>query len=212
MAATLTTHNTLAGVFVPETDRAAIAKQIALIVLGTGILTIAAKVQVPYLPISYSLQSLAVALIAGAGGWRIGVATVALYILEGLLGLPVFTRGGGLAYILQPSFGFIAAWLPMAYVIGRAADAGASGRVVPLALVMLLADALTFVLGFLWLLAVSNIILGSGNPLPSWLDANNLLATAWNGAVQPFLVWDTVKMIFAAVTVAGAWGILKRRA
>jgi biotin transport system substrate-specific component len=212
MAATLTTPNTLAGALVPATDSAALLKQIALIVIGTGILTIAAKVQVPYLPVSYSLQSLAVAVLAGAFGWRIAVATVALYIAEGLLGLPVFTRGGGFGYIFQPSFGFIIGWLPMAYIIGRAADAGASGRVVRLALVMLAADALCFVFGFLWLLAVANMIVSSGAALPTWLDANNLLGAAWNGAVAPFIVWDTVKMIFAAITVAGAWTLFKRRA
>ncbi|MEP7240238.1 MAG: biotin transporter BioY [Devosia sp.] len=212
MAATLTTQNTLAGVFVPEADRAALLKQIVLIVLGTGILTLAAKVQVPYLPISYSLQSLAVALIAGAGGWRIGVATVAVYIVEGLLGLPVFTRGGGLAYVLQPSFGFIVGWLPMAYIIGRAADLGASRRVAVMALVMLAADALTFAFGFLWLLTVAGTIVNSGNALPTWLNADNLIGSAWNGAVQPFIVWDVVKMIFAAVTVAGGWALFKRRA
>jgi biotin transporter BioY len=47
--------------------------------------------------------------------------------------------------------------------------------------------------------------------LPGWLDANNLLGSAFDGAVKPFVLWDIVKMAFAAVTVAGVWQFAKKR-
>ena len=75
--------------------------------LGTVLLAIAAQIKVPVMPVPVTLQSLLVALFAAAFGWRIGVATVALYIIEGLSGLPVFAGGGGPLYVLSPTFGFI---------------------------------------------------------------------------------------------------------
>lgn len=210
MAATLTTPNTLSGVFVPQTDAAKLLKQLAMIVIGTGLLTIAAKVQVPLPPVAFTLQSLVVALIAGAAGWRIGVATVALYIAEGLSGLPVFSTGGGLDYVLRPSFGFILGWLPMAYVIGRAADRGVTRNLGISLIVMLLADAISFVFGFVWLMVVASIIVRAGGTLPTWIKADDLVTTAWKGAVQPFIVWDAVKMLLAAFTVFAGWGLVPK--
>lgn len=210
MAATLTTPNTLTGVFVPETDAAKLLKQLAMIVIGTGLLTIAAKIQVPVPPVSFTLQSLVVALIAGAAGWRIGVATVALYIAEGLAGLPVFSTGGGFDYVLRPSFGFILGWLPMAYVIGRAAERGVTRNLGLSLVVMLVADAISFVFGFLWLMFVASIIVKAAGTLPTWIKADDLVMTAWNGAVQPFIVWDAVKMLLAAFTVFAGWGLVSK--
>ena len=65
--------------------------------------------------------------------------------------------------------------------------------------------------GFAWLLAVSNLIVSSGAALPKWLNAANLVGSAFDGAVKPFVLWDIVKMAFAAVTVAGVWQIAKKR-
>ena len=92
----------------------------------------------------------------------------------------------------------------MAYVIGRAADLGASGRLGMLIVAMLIADALLLALGFLWLLA-----LGSG---ASWLDQSDIVGSAFRGAIQPFVVWDALKMVFAALTVTGIWTLAKKRA
>ena len=74
---------------------------------------------------------------------------------------------------------------------------------------MLVGDAVAFAFGFAWLLGVASMIAASGAALPGWLDAANLLGTAWKGAVEPFVVWDIVKMGFAAITVAGAWQLVR---
>lgn len=212
MALTLTTPNTVLGVLSPKSQSARLALNIVTVVLGTLVLTVAAKISVPVMPVPVTLQSLAVAIIAAAFGWRIGVATVALYIAEGLSGLPVFASGGGIGYLMSPSFGFIVGWLAMAYIIGRAADLGASGRIVVLFGAMVLGNAVSFAFGFTWLLVVANIIIQTGATLPGWLDAGNLLAAAWNGAVAPFIAWDLLKMAFAAITIVGTWKLLSRKA
>jgi len=148
---------------------------------------------------------------AGAG-WRIGVATVALYLLEGLAGIPVFAGAtAGPAYFLGTTAGFLVAYLPKAYVIGRAADAGAAGNVALLFGFMVLGDAIVFAGGFAWLLVVANMIVSSGGELPGWLQGGSLMEVAYNGAVKPFILWDLLKMAFAAMTVAGIWVAVRKR-
>ena len=204
MAVTLTTPNTILGVLEPKSGAIRLASNIATVLLGTVLITLAAKINVPTWPVPVTLQSFAVAALAAAFGWRIGVATVVAYLLEGAAGLPVFATGGGLAYLVGPTGGFLLGFIPMAYVIGRAADLGASARVGMLFMAMLIADALLFALGFLWLLT-----LGAA---ASWLDPANLVGSAFAKAVQPFLMWDGLKMLFAALTVTGVFTLAKRRA
>ena len=203
MAVTLTTPNTLLGLYQPKGDVAKLASNLATVVLGTLLITICAKINVPVWPVPVTLQGFAIAALAAAFGLRIGVATVALYLLEGALGLPVFATGGGLAYLVGPTGGFLIGFLVMAAIIGYAADKGASGKPLTLFAAMVAADALLLVLGFVWLLALS------GNA--GWIDQNNVVASAFAGAIQPFIIWDILKMALAALTVTGAWNILAKR-
>lgn len=210
MATTLATPNTLLGTLRPERGAARTLTTLAVVVLGALVLTASAKISVPVWPVPVTLQTLAVAVLAAAFGWRVGVATVALYIAQGLAGLPVFATGGGPAYVFAPSFGFIVGWLPMAYIVGRAADLGVSNKPLPLFGVMVLGNAVGFLCGFLWLMVVAAMIVGSGAELPGWLAADDLVGTAFRGAVQPFVAWDILKMALAALTVTGAWALVKR--
>ena len=203
MAVTLTTPNTLLGVFQPKGDAARLASNLATVVLGTLLITICAKINVPVWPVPVTLQGFAIAALSAAFGLRIGVATVALYLLEGAFGLPVFATGGGLAYLVGPTGGFLIGFLVMAAIIGYAADKGASGKPLTLFAAMVAADAVLLVLGFAWLLTLS------GNA--GWIDQNNVVASAFAGAIQPFIVWDILKMALAALTVTGAWNILAKR-
>ena len=203
MAVTLTTPNTLLGVFQPKGDAARLASNLATVVLGTLLITICAKINVPVWPVPVTLQGFAIAALSAAFGLRIGVATVALYLLEGAFGLPVFATGGGLAYLVGPTGGFLIGFLVMAAIIGYAADKGASGKPLTLFAAMVAADAVLLVLGFVWLLALS------GNA--GWIDQNNVVGSAFAGAIQPFVVWDILKMALAALTVTGAWNILAKR-
>lgn len=211
MAVTLTTQNTVLGVLLPQRDGTRLLANLVTVVIGSLLLTLSAKISVPVLPVPVSLATFAVAALAAGFGWRIGVATVALYIAQGLAGLPVFTFGGGWAYIMSPSFGFILGYLPMAWIIGKAADAGASGNMFRLFAVMLLADAVVFAFGFAWLLTVAGLVLQSGGTLPGWIDAGNLVGSAYQAAVEPFILWDILKLAFAALTVAGLWSLLRRK-
>ena len=203
MAVTLTTPNTLLGVFQPKGDAAKLASNLATVVLGTLLITLAAKINVPVWPVPVTLQSFAIAGLAAAFGLRIGVATVALYLLEGALGLPVFATGGGLLYLAGPTGGFLIGFLVMAALIGFAADRGASGRPLTMFAAMLGANAVMFAFGFTWLLTLSG--------QAGWIDQTDVLASAFAGALKPFIIWDILKMALSALTVSGVWGILRKR-
>lgn len=203
MTVSLTMPNTLLGIFQPKSDLAKLVSSVATVLLGTLLITACAKINVPVWPVPVTLQSFAVAALAAAFGLRVGIATVALYLLEGAFGLPVFATGGGLAYLMGPTGGFLLGFLVMAAIIGYAADHGASGKPTMLFATMIVGDAALLALGFVWLLALSG--------QASWLDQNNLIGSAFVGAVQPFVVWDVLKMGLAAATVTGAWSLLVKR-
>ncbi|QQR35753.1 biotin transporter BioY [Devosia oryziradicis] len=204
MAVTLTTPNTLLGVFQPKGDAARLASNLVTVVLGTLLITICAKINVPVWPVPVTLQGFAIAALAAAFGLRIGVATVALYLIEGAAGLPVFAGAtAGIPYLMGPTGGFLIGFLLMAAIIGYAADRGASGKPLALFAAMLAGDAVLFVLGFAWLLFMAG--------QAQWIDQTNVVASAFAKAVQPFIVWDILKMALAALTVTGAWNLLSRR-
>jgi biotin transport system substrate-specific component len=202
MAVTLTTPNTLLGVFQPKDDTAKLAINVATVLIGTLLITAAAKINVPVWPVPVTLQSFAIAGIAAAFGMRMALATVAAYLVEGALGLPVFAAGGGMAYLAGPTGGFLLGFLAQAAIIGFAADRGASARPLALFGAMLGATAVLYAFGFAWLVALSG--------QAGWVDQSNVLASAYAGAVQPFIVWDVLKMAFAALTVTGLWAARRR--
>ena len=204
MAVTLTTPNTLLGLYQPKGDAAKLASNLATVVLGTLLITLCAKINVPVWPVPVTLQGFAIAALSAAFGLRIGVATVALYLVEGAFGLPVFAgASAGIPYLMGPTGGFLFGFLVMAAIIGFAADRGASGKPLTLFLAMVVADAVLLVLGFAWLLALA------GNA--GWIDQSDVVGSAFRGAIQPFVVWDILKMALAALTVTGAWGLLGKR-
>lgn len=200
MSEILTTPNTLLAVFLPRGKSARVVANIATIVVGTILIALAAKINVPVWPVPVTLQGFAIAALAAAFGARIGVATVALYLLEGAMGLPVFATGGGLGYLVGPTGGFLLGFLVMAWIIGTAADRGASARPMTLFGAMLVGDVVLLALGFAWLVFMAG--------QAQWLDQTDIIASAFAGAVQPFIIWDVLKMALAALTVTGLWAFL----
>ena len=204
MAVTLTTPNTLLGAFQPKGDAARLATNVVTVVLGALLITIAAKISVPVWPVPVTLQSFAIAGLAAAFGWRIGVATVALYLLEGAAGLPVFAgAGAGIPYLMGPTGGFLLGFLIFAAIIGAAADRGASSKPLALFGAMLVAEVVLLAIGFTWLLLLSG--------QAGWIDQSNVLVSAFDGAIRPFIIWDVLKMALAALTVTGAWGMFSAK-
>ena len=86
-------------------------KYITIIFLGTVLLTISAKIKIPFYPVPMTMQTFVVLFLGISFGYKIGVATILLYLFEGLLGFPVFSnspeKGIGIAYFTGPTMGYL---------------------------------------------------------------------------------------------------------
>jgi biotin transport system substrate-specific component len=167
-----------------------------LAVGGALLITLAAKVQVPFWPVPMTLQTMVIFALAGAYGMRLAGATVALYLFEGAMGLPVFVgtpeKGIGLLYMAGPTGGYLAGFLVMALIVGWAADRGWSRNPFKLGGAMLIGEFVMLTMGAVWIAVLFGV------------DK----AFAWG--VGPFIVTDIVKLAIAACLVPATWALLRR--
>ena len=170
--------------------------QAFLVVLGSLLLTASAKIQVPFWPVPMTLQTGVVLLLAMVMGPRLALATVALYMAQGAMGLPVFAgtpvKGIGLAYIMGPTGGYMLGWFLAAAFVGWAAARWRHG--LALFAICLVGVALNYAPGIAWLTTFTG-------------SFEQSLAV---GAL-PFILGDVVKSALAvslalALSVAGRPG------
>ena len=173
-----------------------IGRNIALALVGTALLTLSAKLQVPFWPVPMTMQTYVVLCLGAAFGWRLGAATVALYLLEGAIGLPVFAgtpeKGLGVAYMMGPTGGYLAGFVVAAALIGWLAERGADRSLPRMLAAMTVGHLLILACGWAWLAG----IIGAEK--------------AWIAGVAPFAVATVVKTLLAAVTLPAAWQVIKR--
>ena len=88
-----------------------ILKKVSFVLIGTLLLTISAKIKVPFYPVPMTMQTFVVVLIGITLGWKLGLATVLTYLFEGAIGLPVFAgtpeKGIGISYMMGPTGGYL---------------------------------------------------------------------------------------------------------
>jgi biotin transport system substrate-specific component len=144
---------TFAEVVWPARGPARPLRALLLAILGTALLTISAKLEVPFYPVPMTLQTLAVMLLGMAFGARLATATVLLYLAEGAIGLPVFAgtpeRGIGLAYMMGPTGGYLAGFVLAAGLTGWLTER--RHDLLTLVLAAVLGTLAIFVPGVLWL-------------------------------------------------------------
>jgi biotin transport system substrate-specific component len=137
--------------------QASLLRAVVLAVFGSLLLALSAKVQVPFWPVPMTMQTFVVLMLGAAYGWRLGGATVLLYLAEGAMGLPVFAgAGAGPAYMAGPTGGYLAGFLVAAVVTGFLVERGPVGRgggrgLATLTLAMLIGHALILAPGVAWL-------------------------------------------------------------
>ena len=99
-----------------------ILKTFMLIFLGTVALTISAKLKIPFYPVPMTMQTFVVLFLGLAFGYKIGLTTVSVYLLEGIIGIPVFSnspeKGVGLIYFTGPTMGYLVGFLPAVFFAG----------------------------------------------------------------------------------------------
>jgi biotin transport system substrate-specific component len=174
------------------------ARHVALIVAGTVLIAVAAQVSIPVpgSPVPITGQTFGVLLTAGALGFRRGIASTVLYLLVGLVGLPVFAHGAhGIEIVLGASGGYIVGFVAAAGLIGRLAELGWDRNLLGSIGAMLLGSVLIYAVGLPWLAYVAG------------LDAQTTLQEG----LYPFIPGDLLKLALAAAAFPAAWWLVGRR-
>jgi biotin transport system substrate-specific component len=160
--------------------------------LATGLLAQAA-VRLPWTPVPATLQPLAVFLLGAALGSRRGALAMLLYLAEGAAGLPFFAGGAaGAAHLAGPTGGYLAGFVPAAFVIGWAAERGWDRSPWKALGAMLLGSMALFACGLAQLAA--------------WVPRGQVLAAG----LYPFVWGDVLKMLVAAGLLPALWAGLRR--
>ena len=129
-----------------------IVKLIIIIIAGTILITISAKVKIPFYPVPMTMQTFVILLIGITLGYKIGLATVALYLFEGIIGLPVFAsspeKGIGIAYFIGPTMGYLIGFLIAVFFAGLFKyDKG----MINTFLKLIFSVSFIYILGLIWL-------------------------------------------------------------
>lgn len=168
-----------------------------LALAGSLLLTASAKAQVPMWPVPMTMQTFVVLVLGMAYGARLAGATVALYLFEGALGLPVFAgtpeRGLGLAYMAGPTGGYLAGFLLAAVAVGWLAERGWDRKAAWSIAAMAIGTVLQLVPGVAWLA----VLIGFEKALAAGLT--------------PFLVGAVLKLGLAAAVLPLAWKAVELR-
>ena len=109
--------------FVRSFKHTKIIKYLFIALIGSIILAISSKIKIPFYPVPMTMQTLVVLIIGIGFGWKLGIATIALYLFEGIIGLPVFSgtpeKGVGLIYFTGPTMGYLIGFLITVYISGK---------------------------------------------------------------------------------------------
>jgi biotin transport system substrate-specific component len=181
-------HSPLAELLWPRReDRSFRALRGAILVaLGTALLTLSAKVNLPLPYVPMTLQTLVVLMIGAAYGWRLGSATVIAYLAEGAIGLPVFAGPvGGLAPLVGPTAGYLYGFVLAALATGWLSQRGWDRSVVWLFVAMGIGHVLILGAGFAWL--AFGMKLGADK--------------AWLVGIVPFIAASLIKNALGATLV-----------
>lgn len=165
------------------------AKEVAIVFAGAAVMALCAQLQVPLEPVPLTLQTLAVMVLSGALGARLGALSQALYLAMGACGLPVFASfKAGPAVLMGPTGGYLLAFIPAALLIGFLAERGWDKSLVKSVLMMVLGSLVIWTMGSLQL----SLFVGG-------------LDKAFLAGVLPFLPGDAIKIALASGVLPGLW-------
>ncbi|MEK9710406.1 MAG: biotin transporter BioY [Alphaproteobacteria bacterium] len=181
----------LDSLMTPSAATSAVTKA-ALVVFGSLLLAVSAQFKIPLYPVPVTGQTLVVLLIGMTYGPRLGGITLAAYLFEGTLGLPVFAGGAaGVAVLMGPTAGYLFGFLLAAIAMGYLAERGMGRTVVSTIAAMVIGNCVIYLCGALWL---ANFI-GFGQAIAA--------------GVLPFLYGDALKLVVAAGLMPWAWRAVK---
>ena len=162
-----------------QNTQSQIIKSLIIIFFGSILLAISAKVKIPFYPVPMTMQTFIVLFLGISFGYKIGLATVGLYLIEGIIGLPVFSnspeRGVGLVYFTGPTMGYLIGFLSACFF---ASFIKKDENYFVIFLKLVLSVSTIYILGVLWL----GSIIGWDKPV-------------LNLGVYPFLLAEIFKIL-----------------
>jgi len=192
----VTMNRVLGEAFGPQTGTARAVKEVALVLAGIALLTLAAKIRVPMWPVPITMQTFAVLTIGAGLGLRLGLITLLGYIALGAAGVAVFTgEGAGLAYMAGPTGGYLVGFVAAAGMMGLLARRGWDKSVVGMAGAMLIGTAIIYGFG---LAGMSILFLADKGA--AWVIQYGMFN---------FLLGDALKLVLAALVVPGLWKLAR---
>ena len=160
-----------------------IIKSFLAIIIGSIALTISAKIKIPFYPVPMTMQTFVVLFLGISLGYKIGLATIGLYLIEGIVGLPVFSnspeKGVGLLYFTGPTMGYLIGFLTACYL---ASMIKFEDNFFVVLVKLVLATSTIYILGLIWL----GTLIGWDKPIFSL-------------GAKPFLLAEIIKIAILAL-------------
>ena len=139
-----------------------VLKSILVVLVGSILLTISSKIKIPFYPVPMTMQTFVVLFLGISFGYKIGIATVGLYLIEGIFGLPVFSnspeKGVGIVYFIGPTMGYLIGFLLATFLAGYL---DLKTNIVSIFLKLILSVSVIYILGLIWL----GILIGWDKPI-----------------------------------------------
>ena len=168
---------------IKQNSQTRIIKSLLVIFIGSIILAISAKVKIPFYPVPMTMQTFVVLFLGISFGYKIALATVTLYLLEGIIGLPVFSnspeRGVGLVYFTGPTMGYLIGFLSACFLASYIKN---EDNYFTIFIKLILSVSTIYILGVLWL----GTLIGWDKPI---LELG----------VMPFLLAEIFKIVLLTI-------------
>ena len=162
-----------------------LVKNLFVILIGSILLAISSKIKIPFYPVPMTMQTLVVLIIGIGFGWKLGIATIMLYLFEGIIGLPVFSgtpeKGVGLIYFTGPTMGYLIGFLVAVFFAGKF---NYDNNLFKNFLKLTFATSFIYILGMLWL----GGLIGWDKPI-------------FKLGAQPFLLAELFKILLATFAI-----------
>ena len=164
---------------IKQNTQSKIIKSLLIIFFGSVILAISAKIKIPFYPVPMTMQTFVVLFLGISFGYKVAIATVGLYLIEGILGLPVFSnspeRGVGLIYFTGPTMGYLMGFISACFLASFVKE---KDNYLVILIKLILSVSTIYILGILWL----GILIGWEKPIIEL-------------GVKPFLLAEIAKII-----------------
>ena len=184
-------------------------RNIFIIIIGSLLLTISARVKIDIPPVPITMQTLVVLVFALTVGWKLSVATFSFYLFQGFVGIPVFASSpfGGPAYFIGPTAGYLMGMLLSSYFVGFMAEKNYDKNYFKTLLILFLGSVIIFIPGLLWLGFWYNTL---------WADAATVdiyqsYSKAINNGLLLYKFTEPVKIALAATITPLIWQFIKNK-